>query len=310
MTWWCSATGELWTWSWKAYPGVWVLVVLLLAWYFRAVSRVNAGTLSAHPPTTERPQERLARLGARKSFRIRPSAWFLVGTLCIWAALDWPIGALGAGYLVSVHTVSYILLALVAPPCLILGIPQDVQLKAIQSPRLGPVLRLASRPWFAYALFNVVLFLTHVPAVVDSVMSSQVGAFTVDLAWLIAGLTLWWPLMAPTELIAIRRPMKLAYLFASTLPPIIPSAFLTFADYPLYATYELAPRVYPILTAQQDQQIAGLLMKLVGDLPVWFAFGVIFFRWARDSSTTPPPMHPGSLAPRGETTEGSQILKV
>jgi hypothetical protein len=38
----------------------------------------------------------------------------------------------------------------------------------------------------------------------------------------------------------------------------------------------------------------------VGDLPVWFAFGVIFFRWARESASTPPPVHPDF--PRPELT--------
>ncbi len=287
MTWWCSATGALWSWNWKAYPGVWLLVALLVVWYLKAARR-QGGQLDSSGRQAAWPPNRL-------------TAWFALGVLCIWAALDWPIGALGAGYLVSVHTISYILLALIAPPCLILGIPHPVQLRAIQGSRLGPILRLASRPWFGYTLFNIALFTTHVPGIVDNLMSSQLGAFGVDLAWLIGGLALWWPLMAPTELIAMRRPIKMAYLFASTLPPIIPSAFLTFADYPLYATYELAPRVYPILTAQQDQQIAGLLMKLVGDLPVWFAFGVIFFRWARDSNPRALPVHPDSLVVRRET---------
>jgi putative membrane protein len=280
MTWWCSATGELWTWTWRAYPGVWLFVGLLVLRYWRAVRR-SGGQAVTDPP---------AILSARHP------AWFIAGILCIWLALDWPIGALGAGYLTSVHTVSYILLALVAPPCLILGIPRVAQLSALGQRHVGPILRLAARPWFALAVFNVVLFLTHIPDVVDSLMASQLGAFAVDLGWLVGGLVLWWPVMGPSpELVTMRRPMKMAYLFASTLPPIIPSAFLTFADYPLYATYELAPRVFPILTAQQDQQVAGLLMKLVGDLPVWFAFGVIFFRWARDSTSTPPPVHPDSL---------------
>ena len=283
MTWWCSATGALWTWTWRAYPGVWLFVGLLLGWYWWAMRRSGGQAvrlLSARPPV---------RLSA---------TWFLNGVLCIWLALDWPIGALGAGYLVSIHTVSYILLALVAPPCLILGVPRALQLRGLEHPVLGKILRLAARPWFALTLFNVILFLTHVPDVVDALMASQLGAFLIDLGWLVGGLVLWWPVMGPSpELVTMRRPMKMAYLFASTVPPIIPSAFLTFAEYPLYATYELAPRVFPILTAQQDQQVAGLLMKLVGDLPVWFAFGVIFFRWARDSVSTPPPVHPDSLKP-------------
>jgi cytochrome c oxidase assembly factor CtaG len=52
------------------------------------------------------------------------------------------------------------------------------------------------------------------------------------------------------------------------------------------------------MTAQQDQQVAGLLMKLVGDLPVWFGFGVIFFRWAREEERRPPPVHPDALGGR------------
>jgi putative membrane protein len=275
-----------------------LFVALLVLWYWRAVRRTggpadrrtdatgtnsfpNGGTPSAFPPA-------------------RPSAWFLAGTACIWLALDWPIGTLGAGYLASVHTVTYILLALVAPPCLMLGIPKVVVLRGIGSATQGPILRLAARPWFALAVFNTVLFLTHLPAVVDGMMATQLGAFAIDLGWLAGGSALWWPVMGPSpELVTLRRPMKMAYLFASTLLPIIPSAFLTFAEYPLYATYELAPRVFPIMNAQQDQQVAGLLMKVVGDLPVWFAFGVIFFRWAREATSTPPPVHPDSLRPAG-----------
>jgi putative membrane protein len=295
VTWWCSATGELWTWTWRAYPGVWLFVGLLLGCYWWAVRRTGgpADRRTVGPATVAGPQEGISP--ARPP--VRPSAaWYLMGVLCVWLALDWPIGALGAGYLASFHTVSYILLALVAPPCLILGIPRAVQLQGLGNPLLGPILRLAARPWFALTLFNLVLFLTHIPDVLDGLMSSQIGALLIDLGWLLGGLALWWPVMGPSpELVTMRRPMKMAYLFASTLPPIIPSAFLTFAQYPLYATYELAPRVFPILTAQQDQQVAGLLMKLVGDLPVWFAFGVIFFRWARESTSTPPPAHPDSL---------------
>jgi putative membrane protein len=269
MTWWCSATGQTWSWAWRAYPGVWLFVAAL-------------GLLLY---SSRRPAEPSSR----------PTVWLAVaGILSVWLALDWPIGTLGAGYLASVHALSYILLSLIAPPLLIRAVPLQVLRRAAARPWVGPVLRAAARPMVALCVYSVALLVTHVPDVVDGGMRTQVGALSIDLAWLVAGLWLWWPVLAPQpEFGTLSRPLKMLYLFLSSLPPIIPSAFLTFADYPLYAVYELAPRALPILDAQQDQQVAGLLMKIVGDLPVWLAFGIIFFRWSRDEHRqAPAPRHP------------------
>ncbi len=274
MQWWCSATGQPWTWAWKAYPGVWLFVGVLAYWYWRAIVR------STDPVPR------------------RNTGWFVTGLLCIWVALDWPVGALGAGYLATFHTITYILLSLVAPPCMLLGIPGAAVRRGLAHRVGSPLIRGLARPLAALTIFNVILLVTHVPAIVDGAMSSQLGALTIDLAWFLGGIALWWPVLAPApDACRMGRPMKMAYLFAATLVPIIPSAFLTFAEYPLYATYELAPRIFEKLTAQQDQQVAGLIMKLVGDLPIWFAFGVVFFRWAKASEVTPPPDHPGSRTP-------------
>ncbi|HEU5154584.1 MAG TPA: cytochrome c oxidase assembly protein, partial [Gemmatimonadales bacterium] len=273
MTWWCSATGQPWTWAWKAYPGVWLFVALLAVLYVRGSRRAQ-------------PMSRGAAL------------YYFSGLLTVWLALDWPIGPLGTGYLVSFHTVSYILLSLIAPPLLLAGIPSQAMLRASQSPGTGPVLRILARPLIALALFNAVLISTHIPDVVDGLMGSQLGAFAIDLGWFVGGIVLWWAIMAPPPVCRLTRPLKMGYLFAATLPPILPAAFLTFADYPLYAVYELAPRAMD-LPAHSDQQIAGLTMKIIGDLPLWFAFGVIFFRWARESGGSNP-VHP-SVAQRSAT---------
>lgn len=273
MQWWCSATGQPWTWAWRAYPGVWLFVGLLAGWYVWLTSR---------PPAlgVVRPADRL---------------WFGAGLLALWIALDWPLGALGAGYLASFHTISYILLSVIAPPCLLLGIPMELQRRAAAGARWGRLLRFLGRPWLGLAVYALVQLVTHVPQVVDSAMATQTGALLIDVAWLGAGFALWWPVMGPhPEVVTIGRPLKMGYLFCSTLPTIVPSAFLTFASFPLYATYELAPRIFPLLTALEDQRVAGLTMKIVGDLPVWFAFGVIFFRWAREDAHRRQPVHPGA----------------
>lgn len=61
---------------------------------------------------------------------------------------------------------------------------------------------------------------------------------------------------------------------------MVPGGFLTFADFPLYRLYELAPRVGS-LTALGDQQLAGALMK-VGNIPlIWPVIVTMMWRWAR-----------------------------
>jgi putative membrane protein len=57
------------------------------------------------------------------------------------------------------------------------------------------------------------------------------------------------------------------------------SDLLTFAELPLYETYELAPRVFG-LSSVDDQQIAGLVMKLSAIPIVWPVLAGMMYRWA------------------------------
>jgi putative membrane protein len=273
MTWWCAASGVAWTWDWRPYPGVWALVAILVVPYLAYV--------------------RPARL---RSAPARAVHWdtflFFLGALALWLATDWPLGALGAGYLLTVHTITYILLSLVAAPLLLLGTRHWLAQQMNDPPLLGVILKFLASPLPALAIFDVALIVTHLPEVVDGLGRSQLGTFTVDMTWLVTGIVMWWPAVAPTpEVSRLARPAKMGYLFLVTLVPTIPAAFLTFSDYPIYALYELAPRVagFPSTT---DQQVAGLTMKLIGDLPLWLAFGIQFFLWAREEEKkgpAPPP---------------------
>lgn len=81
MQFWCSATGRPWTWEWRAYPGAWLFVLLLIVGYTMLRRRATG------PWSFERVMS------------------FVFGLLAVWAAIDWPIGALGSGYLLSIHEV-------------------------------------------------------------------------------------------------------------------------------------------------------------------------------------------------------------
>lgn len=268
VSWWCSASNLAWSWTWRPYLGVWLFVAALVAGYLAVLARMGPRFAPEKPRAT----------GLQL-------ASYLTGVAVLWIASDWPIGTLGSGYLLSVHTLQYALYCLVAPPLLLLGIPQWLILGVEHAaPRLWRVLRLLANPLVALLIFNVVLLGSHTQQVIDGIRPSQLGSFAVDMAWLAGGLALWWPVIAPVPAVSrLSYPWKFGYLFISTILPTIPSAFLVFADYPLYALYELAPRVNGI-SAVDDQLVAGIAMKVLGDVIVWTAMIVVAIRWARSEA--------------------------
>ncbi len=258
MQWWCSAQGVAWDWTWRPYVGVWILVLLMAAGYTQLV-RHGGGWRNA---------------GWRRGS-------FLTGLGVLWVGLDWPIGALAAGYLASVHMVQFLLVGLVAPVLLLLGVPEPTYERLRGHSTLRRVLTRVTHPLVAIFAFNTILVFTHWPTIVDTLMASQAGSFAIDMLWLFGGTLFWWPLVSPVPARpGFTYPLKLAYLIANTILSTAPFLYLTFSQLPVYATYELAPPVGWI-TKQQDQQLAGILMKLGGGLVLWTAITVLFFQWYR-----------------------------
>ena len=253
MQWWCSATGLPWTWAWQWYPGVHLLLILIaVGWW---------------------------RLGRAQGWPHRPWRWFVLAWLTLLLTLDWPIGKLGAGYLASVHTGQFLLLTLVVAPSLLRSVPHSgwMALAPAGSQRFR-MLRMMARPLPALVGYNFLVLTSHFPLVVDNAMTTQSGSFVIDLAWLGAGTCLWWPILASSEFVALGVMGMVFYLFGATVGPTIPAMMMVFSDWPLYRLYELAPRVWLHFTANEDIKLAGLTMKLIGDVPLWIAAIVVFFR--------------------------------
>ncbi len=254
LQWWCAAQGVPWTWSWQAYPGVWAFCGLLIGAWARM-----RGRWPARDDTSRR------------------TAIFLTGVATLWIALDWPVGALGAGYLASVHMVQYILIALVAPPLLLAGVPRGAY-AALASGALGGPLRVITHPLVAMTTFVAIQAITHWPPLVDTWMATQLGSFGLDLLWLSSGLLFWWPVVAPKpERGWLTDGTRIGYLIVATLVNTGVFAYLAFTELPLYATYELAPPVAAI-SSRDDQLVAGLLMKFGGAVVMWVSIGILFFR--------------------------------
>jgi putative membrane protein len=259
ITWWCVALERPWTWQWIAYPGIWIATLAPIVAYLRAVLR--------HPGRLDR----------------RRLLLFLGGMLLFWVASDWPLGALGAGYLASAHMLQFLLYTLGSAPLLLLGTPQWLFRRVLRAVRLDrAVVWLGRSPVTCAILYNVILLVTHAPGTVDVLRRNQLGSFAMDVIWVLIGMVLWLPITSPLpEGRVVSVWPKMLYLFLATaVVAVIPASFLTFTTTPVYAIYELAPRIGS-LTAREDQQMAGILMKLATIPVVWTTIGVLWFRFAR-----------------------------
>lgn len=284
MRFWCSALQEPWTWAWRAYPGVWIASLALAVPYLAARRHIRRSQALPPEPAAVATQRRQLWL-------------YLAGVVAFWVASDWPLGVLGAGYLASAHMLQFMLYTLVAAPLLVLGVPEAMARRILAKLRLYRFMTRLTQPVFAGLAFNACLVATHSPWATDTLRSNQFGSFVMDVVWLVSGVVVWLPICSPLVEHRLRAyPGKMVYLFlALGVVPAVPAGFLTFAGFPLYATYELAPRFYG-LDAATDQQMAGLIMKLGGIPIVWGAIIAMMLRWAdesraetRGSRPSPPP---------------------
>lgn len=244
---------------------------LLMAAYLWAIHRLQPKRFAADDGPTTRSQVVL----------------FVAGWLLLWVGLDWPIGALAAGYLLSVKTVQYLLISYIAPGLMLLGIPRWLLRRMIRPRWAFRAAKVLTRPLLPLAIANTVLIVSHTPAVIDGLAGSQLGVFVTDIAQVVSGFVFWWPALGRLpELKPMSYAARIGYLALNLLLPTVPASFFTFSQYPIYTLYELAPRVGGI-SAVSDQQAAGLVMKVAGGLLILGVMSVMFLRWYRAEEREP-----------------------
>jgi cytochrome c oxidase assembly factor CtaG len=86
----------------------------------------------------------------------------------------------------------------------------------------------------------------------------------------VAGLILWFPVQAPEGLVTrLRGVPATVYLIAVSVAPLPIAFFMTWSRYPIYETFELAPRVIAGISPQDDQELAAAVFQVLGGLVIW-----------------------------------------
>jgi putative membrane protein len=253
--------------GWAPQPDVWLLVAGLAAGYWIAMVRLGP---------------RFAAPGKPAATRLQVTCWVL-GVLTVWLAADWPVHVVAERMNYSVHMVQHLLFSMVAAPLLLLGTPGWLARWVLRPSSFAfRAVRALSRFLPALVVFNVVLVLTHWPWLVNESLRSGAVHFGLHALLFLSSLIVWMPVLSPLpEIPRLAVPVRAVFLFLQSVVPTVPASFLTFGHAPLYKFYAGLPHLWGLSTLE-DQQMAGLIMKIGAGMLLWALIAVLFFRWAAD----------------------------
>jgi putative membrane protein len=290
---WCSASSRRWTWAPRPYIGAWVIVGLVVAtaawWSARgrrsdplveAQEAVSQRAASSPDVTAKADRSSEGSGPAGGNSRTRTTA-LVCGAIGLWACLDWPLATLGAGYLATAQLIRQVLMVMVVAPLLLFACPAPLAVRLTGWGRRLTVLRWSARPIVAVPVAAITLVLVNAPAIVDPLLKSPFGAFALDAAWIVAGFVLWMPVQCPHP--GVRRLTgagALTYLIGQSVVPVLPGFWMTWAEFPIYKTYEIAPRVFQGFDAVNDQQTAAAILQVGGMVLLWAQIAYRFLKWA------------------------------
>jgi len=239
----------------------------------------------------------LWRAGVRSVNRAHPAnpvpshrTWsWVAGVAAIVVALDSGIGLYDTT-LFSIHMVQHMLLTLVGPPLLVFAGPITLLLRA-SSPDTrhrwilpvlhSRVLRVLSFPVVSWLLFAAVMWGAHFSPLFDASLESLPIHLMEHAVFLGAALLFWWPVVG-SDPSPWRMPPPAKVLYVGLQMP--QNTFLALAIYmasaPMYPHYVSTIRAWGP-TPLEDQQAAGGVMWLGGDLLFLTALILLVYAWMR-----------------------------
>ena len=250
-------------WRWQPHPEVWLLVGSLAALWLYAVRRVGPRATRPGEPAVTRSQV----------------GWFVAALGVLWLASDWPVHDVGEEYLFSVHMAQHLLLSLVLAPLVWLATPTWIARLVIGDRRAYRLVRRLARFVPASLIFNGVVVFTHWPALVNQSVETGPLHYGVHVLVVSSALLMWLPVCGPLPELRFPLAAQMPYLFVQSIIPTLPSGWLIFAEGTVYKAYDVPHRLWGVSIAD-DQQFAGLLMKLGGGMLLWTVITVLFFRFA------------------------------
>lgn len=233
--------------------------------------------------------------------------YFISSMVLLYVVKGSPMDLIGH-ILFSVHMAQMAMLLLIVAPFFIIGIPNWIWEKFISIKAIHKVFMLFTKPIISLLVFTLMFSMYHYPLILDQVKLSLPlhTLFTVTL--FISAIFLWWPIVNTVKgQPQIHGLKKIGYVILSALLITPACSLIIFVDVPVYATYSSGeawlqamalcvpsstlagltglgisgPELFTDMPTLYDQQLGGILMKVIQEAVYVVVIGRIFLSWSK-----------------------------
>lgn len=229
---------------------------------------------------------------------------FTSGIILLYAIKGSPIDLMGH-LMFYAHMIQMAFLYLVIPPLLIVGIPQWVWKKLLNITVIRVLFKFFTKPIIALIVFNGMFSFYHIPLIFDVIKTDMLLHASYTTVLFIMAIFMWWPLINQVEVESrLSGVKKIGYIFADGILLTPACALIIFADAPMYDTFsdpsawaqalELCvsptilatlslsgPEMFSSMSLVHDQQLGGVIMKVLQEIIYGVVLFQVFFEWYR-----------------------------
>lgn len=242
---------------------------------------------------------------------------FYFSLILLYVAKGSPVDLL-SHILFTAHMVQMAIFLLLVPILFIKGIPKWMWEKVINLPVVRVFFKIFTKPLIPLITFNLLFSLYHIPSVFDFSKSSRPVHFAISLVLLAAAFMMWWVVMSPIKEHNKLKPLlKMLYMAANSALITPACVLIIFASAPVFQAYSSegawlqalslcvpvdvlqglsgslsGADMFSPMTTVEDQQLGGIVMKILTEIVYGSVIGSVFFRWfkpAREHQIDPLP---------------------
>lgn len=239
----------------------------------------------------------------------REAICFILGMILFYIIKGSPIDLMSNITFTS-HMVQMAFYLLLLPILIIKGIPWWVWKVVVEFPVVDKIFKALTIPVVSVLGFALCFSIYHVPAVFDYIKMDQTLHGLANLVLFLSAFFLYWPLMneVPGQP-KMKNLYKVAYIIAAAVVITPACALIIFTNKPLYATYTdgeawlramslcvpnktldsinssfqlSGPELFTNLSTIRDQQLGGVLMKIIQEIILGALLYYVFRDWWRD----------------------------